>query len=55
MLDEAERLCKDKGYASISYVQRKMKIGYAKATELVEELRATGRIGSPPPAEVSNG
>ncbi len=43
--DEAVELVTDLGQASISLVQRYMKIGYNRAARIVEKMEAEGVVG----------
>ncbi len=48
LFDEAKRLVCDTGTASTTFLQRKLKIGYARAASLMDQLEAAGIVG---PAE----
>lgn len=43
--DEAVRIVVDSGNASASFLQRKMKVGYARAARLLDQLEAAGVVG----------
>lgn len=45
LLPEAINLVVDEGQASISLLQRKLKIGYARAARIIDEMEARGIIG----------
>jgi DNA segregation ATPase FtsK/SpoIIIE, S-DNA-T family len=45
LYDQAVRLVTDKGEASISLIQRHLKIGYNRAASLMEELEKEGVVG----------
>ncbi|QQY80684.1 S-DNA-T family DNA segregation ATPase FtsK/SpoIIIE [Keratinibaculum paraultunense] len=45
LLPEAIKLVVDEGQASISLLQRKLKIGYARAARIIDEMEARGIIG----------
>lgn len=45
LLKEAMRVVLETGQASVSMLQRRMKIGYARATNLIEQMEGLGFIG----------
>ncbi|MCD1146997.1 DNA translocase FtsK 4TM domain-containing protein [Peptoniphilus sp. KCTC 25270] len=45
LLDEAIRLVLTQEQASISFIQRKLKVGYARAARIVDQMEETGIIG----------
>jgi S-DNA-T family DNA segregation ATPase FtsK/SpoIIIE len=45
MMNDAIKIVREEGRASISMLQRKMRIGYTRAARLVEALEAEGIIG----------
>jgi len=45
MYTEAVRIVVDSGNASASFLQRKMKVGYARAARLLDQLEAAGIVG----------
>jgi S-DNA-T family DNA segregation ATPase FtsK/SpoIIIE len=45
LLDEAERIVRQKGTASISLLQRKLSIGYSRAARLIDQLETKGVVG----------
>lgn len=45
LFDDALRLVVQLGQASVSFLQRRMKIGYARAGRLIDELEAAGIVG----------
>ena len=49
LLDEAIDLVRRQGRASVSMLQRRMRIGYTRAARLIEALEAKGIVGSPAP------
>ena len=46
---EALALFRKEGRASVSMLQRKLRIGYTRAARLVEKLEAKGTISAPEP------
>jgi S-DNA-T family DNA segregation ATPase FtsK/SpoIIIE len=47
LMDEAVGLVRTQGRASISMLQRRLRIGYTRAARLVEEMEARGIVGPP--------
>ena len=45
MLDEAIKVVVENGMASTSLLQRKLKLGYARAARIVDEMEARGVVG----------
>jgi len=63
LYDEAVKIVTESGKASISYVQRRLKIGYNRAASMMEEMEASGVVSAmqsngqrevlaPPPPEM---
>ena len=50
LYDEAVDLIRRQGRASISMLQRRLRIGYTRAGRLIEEMEARGIIGPPEPS-----
>jgi S-DNA-T family DNA segregation ATPase FtsK/SpoIIIE len=46
LYDEAARIVVSTGQASISYLQRKMRIGFSRAARLVDMMEADGLVSS---------
>jgi S-DNA-T family DNA segregation ATPase FtsK/SpoIIIE len=49
MLAEAIDLSRRQGRASISMLQRRLRIGYTRAARLIETMEAKGIVGPPEP------
>ena len=47
LLNEAIDLARRQGRASISMLQRRLRIGYTRAARLVETMEAKGIVGPP--------
>jgi S-DNA-T family DNA segregation ATPase FtsK/SpoIIIE len=45
LFEQASQLCYEAGAASTTYLQRKLKIGYARAASLMDELERAGIVG----------
>ncbi|GCE18451.1 DNA translocase FtsK [Dictyobacter kobayashii] len=45
MLDRAEEVVREQGRASISLLQRRLKVGYSRAARLIDLLEQRGIIG----------
>ena len=45
MLDEAIKIVVESGQASVSYLQRKLKLGYSRAARIVDQMEAKGIVG----------
>ncbi|GIW60848.1 MAG: DNA translocase FtsK [Patescibacteria group bacterium] len=52
MFEEAKRIVIDNNNASASFLQRKLKVGYARAARLIDQLESAGVVG---PANGSKG
>lgn len=52
LFEEAKRVVVDTGNASASFLQRKLKVGYARAARLIDQLETAGVVG---PANGSKG
>jgi DNA segregation ATPase FtsK/SpoIIIE, S-DNA-T family len=50
LLEEAIDLARRQGRASISMLQRRLRIGYTRAARLIETMEAKGIVGPPDPA-----
>jgi DNA segregation ATPase FtsK/SpoIIIE, S-DNA-T family len=50
LFEEAVDLARRQGRASISMLQRRLRIGYTRAARLVEMMEAKGIVGQPDPA-----
>ncbi len=50
LFEEAVDLARRQGRASISMLQRRLRIGYTRAARLVELMESRGVVGSPDPA-----
>ena len=46
LYDEAARIVVQTGQASISYLQRKMRIGFSRAARLVDMMEAEGLVSA---------
>ena len=46
IIDQAVEVLIDAGQASVSYLQRKLKLGYARAARVMDELEELGVVGS---------
>ena len=47
MYDEARGIVQSEGKTSISYIQRRLQIGYNRAARIVEQLEQTGVLSAP--------
>jgi len=45
MLEKAIELVRKEGRASVSFLQRRLRIGYARAARLIDEMEEQGIIG----------
>ncbi len=45
MYDQAVAVVSESGQASISYVQRRLKVGYNRAARMIEAMEKAGLIG----------
>ena len=45
MLEEAKRVVQQAGHASVSLLQRKLRIGYSRAARMIDQMEADGIIG----------
>lgn len=45
LFEEARRIVLDTGNASASFLQRKLKVGYARAARLIDQLESAGIVG----------
>ena len=46
-MEEAIELVRETGAASASFLQRKMRIGYPRASRIIEQMEELGIIGPP--------
>jgi S-DNA-T family DNA segregation ATPase FtsK/SpoIIIE len=49
LFDEAVDLCRREGRASVSMLQRRMRVGYTRAARLVDTMEERGIVGPPEP------
>ena len=47
LYSQAREVVTESGRASISYVQRRLRVGYNRAARLIEELERAGVVSSP--------
>jgi len=47
LLEEAKRVVQQAGHASVSLLQRRLRIGYARAARLIDIMEAQGWVGGP--------
>ena len=45
LFEQAARTVVERGEASVSYLQRRLKVGYSRAARLVDMLEADGIVG----------
>ena len=45
MYDQAVRIVAETRNASISYIQRRLKVGYNRAARMIEQMEAEGVVG----------
>jgi S-DNA-T family DNA segregation ATPase FtsK/SpoIIIE len=49
LFEEAKRLAQESKHISISFLQRRLRIGYPRAARLMEELKQAGLADEAPP------
>jgi S-DNA-T family DNA segregation ATPase FtsK/SpoIIIE len=47
--DEAVQIVREEGQASISMLQRKMRIGYTRSARMIDKMEEKGIVGPPDP------
>ena len=53
LLEEARRMVKEYEHISVSFLQRRLRIGYPRAARLMDTLQQEGSVRTPPPKEES--
>lgn len=48
-LDDAEKVVREAGFGSVSMVMRKLRVGFARAERILDELEERGVVGPRPP------